>query len=176
MSTFELSVPVFMAHEGGWCDVKGDRGGETNFGWSTLTIKRLGLTAEDLGVPGPLFVKGYLKPMKRERAIELYRIHFWRAEYGQLNDQIAATKIMDFAIHAGPGHAAQVAQRAAGIPDGGIDGIFGPNTVKAVNLLGNKFVPAMCVTQKKYYDHLIDEDPTQEQFRKNWEQRAAWHG
>jgi lysozyme family protein len=173
MATFEATVPVFMAHEGGWCDVKGDLGGETNFGWSTSTIRKLGLTAADLGVPGPLFSPGYLKPMKRETAIELYRKYFWKSEYAQLNDQIAATKIMGFAINAGPSSAAKVAQRAAGVRD---DGVFGPITIAAINAMGAKFVPAMCQTQLSYYHAIIAARPENEQFRTNWTKRAAWRG
>jgi lysozyme family protein len=171
MATFQAAIPVLMAHEAGWCDVPGDLGGETNFGWSTLTIKRLGLTAEDLGIKGPMFSPGYLKGMPRERALELYERFFWLPAYGQISDQISATKVFDFAVNAGANNSARVAQRAAGVS---VDGVLGPVSVAAINALGTRFRDLMGESMVNYYEAIIKARPVNAKFRTGWLKRAAW--
>jgi lysozyme family protein len=172
MSTFDEANKVLAFHEGGWCDVPGDKGGETNFGWSTLTIKRLGLSAADLGIPGSMFSPGYLKPMRKEVADQLYKKFFWdKGGYSNITDQASATKVFDFAVNAGIENAARVAQRACGAT---VDGQLGPKSFAAINAMGPAFVPAMRDAMVAYYEDLIRAVPSDEQFRSNWIKRAQW--
>jgi len=180
MSTFEAAIPVVMQHEGGWVDNPADPGGETNWGWSTLTIKRLGLTAADLGIPGPLFTPGYLKKMPKAKAEELYRIHFWdKFGYGNVADQTAATKMVDSAINMGPKRAAEFAQRACNTlganPPLSVDGSLGAKSWAAINACNPEdFVRAFGDEMAAYYERIILKTPTLGVFRKNWLKRATW--
>lgn len=174
MASFDLSIPVVLQHEGGWVNNPKDPGGETNFGWSMLMIKRLGLTPEQLGVPN--FDPGCLKLMTVETAKALYRAHFWSPYFDQILDQTAATKLFDFGVNAGMEHGIQVAQRAAtdsGHPTA-VDGVVGPGTIKAINASGSAFVPAMAKEMEAYYRAVVAHRPASAEFLPNWLHRAAW--
>jgi len=179
MSTFEQAIPVIMQHEGGWVNDPSDLGAETNFGWSTSTIKSLGLTAADLGVPGPMFSPGYLKPMKPEVAIALYRKEFWdKFGFGAIIDQTAATKCFDASVNMGPRRACKNAQGAVNCLLPGklfVDGAWGPMTFGAINALDpKKFLKAYSVTLAQYYEDIIVDRPANAKFRNNWLKRAKW--
>lgn len=174
MANFDPAVKVVLIHEGGWVDDPVDPGGETNFGWSMLMIKRLGLTPEQLGVPN--FEPGCLKFMSVDTAKSLYRQHFWLSWFDQIDDQTAATKICDFGVNAGVEHAIQRAQRAAN--DCGaqlkVDGAMGPATVAAINAAGSGFVAAMAKEMEDYYRTVVANRPASAKFLPNWLHRAAW--
>ena len=161
-----------------WCDIAGDAGGETNWGWSTLTIKRLGLGPQDLGVPGPLFSPGYLRTMPEDNARQLYCVRFWQPyRYSEIDDQDVASKLFDFAVNASPTAAGRLAQRA--LNDLGVavevDGVLGPLTVAALNACDpQQVLRALCDRQAAYYRACIAERPANEQFRSGWMARAAW--
>jgi type VI secretion system secreted protein VgrG len=177
---FELAIPIIMKHEGGWVNDSADLGKETNFGWSTLTIKRLKLTEADLGIPGPMFVDGYLKPMKKEKAEELYRKYFWdNLGYSNVNDQKVSVKLMDSAVNMGPKRAAEFAQRACNTlganPQLTVDGSLGPKSFAAINACDpQKFVNAFADEMTAYYERIIKARPANAKFRRNWLKRAQW--
>jgi len=179
MSTFEAAIPVIMAHEGGWVNDPSDLGAETNFGWSTSTIKSLGLTAADLGIPGPMFSPGYLKPMKPEVAVALYRKEFWdKFGFGAILDQTTATKCMDCAVNCGPKRSAKISQGAVNTLLPGrlvVDGAFGPMTFGAINSIdGKKFVKAMATVMADYYNSIAISRPQNSKFLPCWLKRAKW--
>lgn len=169
MATFDLAIPVVLQHEGGWVCNSNDPGGETNFGWSMLMIKRLGLTPDQLGVSD--FEPGCLKQMTVETAKDLYLKHFWSPFFDQIENQTSATKIFDFCVNAGMSHGIQVAQQAAGAS---VDGIIGPGTVVAINTLATAFVPAMARAMEAYYRAVVANRPSDAEFLPNWLHRAAW--
>jgi lysozyme family protein len=179
-SKFELAIPQIMLEEGGWVSDPADLGAETNYGWSTLTIKRLKLTEADLGIPGPMFVDGYLKPMKKSTAEELYRKHFWdKFGYANVNDQKAATKMLSSAVNMGPKRAAEFAQRACNTlganPQLTVDGSLGPKSFAAINACDpQKFVNAFADEMTAYYERIIKARPANAKFRRNWLKRAQW--
>ncbi len=175
MSTFDLAIPVILAHEGGWVSNPADPGGETNYGISTLIIRREGITAEKLGIdPATMFQPGYLKPMKVDAAKAIYKEYFWdKFGYGRLNDQTVATKVFDCSVNCGQRRAHVLAQRAC--PPLVTDGILGPASVAAINALDPKrFVTQMAEEMKKYYATIIVANPKLKVFEKNWMHRAQW--
>lgn len=182
MSTFEQAIPVIMAHEGTptnfWVNDPDDPGGETVWGWSMLTIKRLGLQPNDLGLPYRSFFPGVLKEVSRATCESLYRRYFW-AQYGYQNidDQTAATKIMDAAVNMGPGRAATFAQNAVNKLGGnvGVDGKLGKISFAAINACDPKdFVKAYAAEMEAYYRRIVDRSPRLGKFLKNWLKRAQW--
>lgn len=182
MSSFEQAIPVIMAHEGTptnfWVDDPADPGGETVWGWSMLTIKRLGLKPRDLGLPYDDFFPGCLKTVSRATCEHLYLVYFW-LKYGYQNvaDQTAATKMMDAAVNMGPKRAAEFAQRAANSLGAQlkVDGALGPKSFAAINNCDPKaFVQAYAGEMAAYYLRTIERTPSLGKFKKNWLRRAEW--
>jgi lysozyme family protein len=182
MSSFEAAIPVIMAHEGTdtnfWvCDAD-DLGGETVWGWSTKTIKSLGLTPRDLGLDRDAFTPGCLKVVKKSVCQELYRKHFWdKYGFGNIADQTCATKVFDMSVNAGPTRACRLAQ-AALVSLGqsvSIDGAFGPKTFAAINAtLPKKFVKAYATHLLDYYQAICVSRPANKKFLPCWTKRSQW--
>jgi lysozyme family protein len=178
MSDFYVAHKRVQQAEGGYANVKNDKGGPTMWGVSSLIVKRLGLKPRDLDIDvddwGDYTI---IRKLPLATSVKFYKKYFWDPfKYEFVSDQISATKIYDFGVNASPRNAIIVAQRAASLPAEEQDGILGPKSLLAINSMGKTFVDAMCITQKKYYNDLIKRDPSQEIFRKNWEFRASWRG
>jgi lysozyme family protein len=179
MSSFDEAIKHVLAMEGGWVNDPHDLGAETNFGWSTLTIKNLHLTEFDLCIPGPMFAPGYLKPMPVMAAIHLYKVHFWdKCGFQAIIDQTCATKCFDASVNMGPKRACKNCQGAVNILTPGkliVDGSWGPKTFGAINALDPaKFIKAYSNTLADYYESIIKARPANAKFRKNWLRRAKW--
>lgn len=182
MSRFDLAIPVVMAHEGTdaypYCDDPVDPGGATIWGWSMLTIKKLGLTPRDLGLDQDQFTPGCLKAVSKQRCQELYKKYFWEDYgYGLIVDQNLATKIFDAAVNMGPKHAAEFAQKAANSLGAHltVDGSLGPASVAAINALdGKAMLKAYADQMTAYYMAIIAHNPTLAKFQSNWLKRAQW--
>lgn len=161
MADFETAIAVVLEHEGGVGNLRGDPGGETCFGWSSAECERWGI---------PL-------PRTPQEATTLYELHFWNPLYEQILSQTVATKIMDDCVNQGPEagtHNLQAALCAAGsIVER--DGIFGPATLTATNLVPEKLLlPWMRLIQYQSYEKWIGSDPEREKLRKGMANRAAW--
>lgn len=182
MSKFEDAIPVIMAHEGTptnfWVDDPADPGGETVWGWSMLTIKRLGLTPADLGLPYSTFFPGCLKQVSKATCEALYRKYFWNQwGYGNVADQVAATKMMDSAVNMGPKRAAEFAQRACNTLGASlsVDGSLGAKSWAAINACNPEdFVRAFADEMAAYYERIILRNPALAKFRKTWLRRSTW--
>jgi len=182
MSTFDLAIPVIMAHEGTptnfWVDDPNDLGGETVWGISTLWIKRQGLTPYDLGLNQAAFTPGCLKNVTKQTCQSLYKKYFWN-QYGyyNVNDQTAATKMMDAAVNMGAKRAAEFAQRACNTLGAQltVDGSAGAKTWAAINACDPEdFVRAYADEMTAYYKRIVQARPLNGKFLKNWLKRASW--
>src|SRR6266446_8998438 len=117
MARFEDSIAFVLSNEGGLSNNSQDPGGLTNFG-----ISQSAFPDEDI------------RNMTRERAIELYKLHYWR--YDAIENQRIATKLFDSAVNMGPVRAGRLMQQSlAAIEAGPIvaDGIIGSATMEAIN-------------------------------------------
>lgn len=182
MSTFENAIQTVMAHEGTdtnfWVNDEADLGGETVWGWSMLTIKRLGLSPRDLGLNQDTFTNGCLKNVSKAKCQELYKTYFWdKYGYGAINDQTVATKIFDFSVNAGPGNSAKVAQKAANACGLNVivDGSLGQKSFAAINTIDPKtYLKALADEMTNYYLAIIKARPANAKFKTNWLKRAQW--
>lgn len=179
MSNFNVAIKVILMHEGGWVDDPRDRGGETNFGISTLIIEREKITNEFLGLPADFKrTPGWMKSMKVEAAVKVYMQLFWdKYQYDLIGDQNMATKIFDCGVNCGPSRAHTMAQKA--LNDMGVvievDGSLGPKTFKALNsVMPNSFMARMRGQMEMYYNSIIISRPLNAAFKNNWMKRAAW--
>lgn len=187
MSTFEAAIPVILAHEGGWVANPADPGGETNYGISTLIVRRImadekltrAQTAAMLGLPeAHLFTPGYMKPMQVQYAKAIYKKMFWdKYGYGQIADQTVATKIFDASVNCGPKRGGAFAQRAANKLGGmlAVDGVLGPKSFAEINDIDpNQYMLAYAEQMLNYYNDLVVRVPSLSVFLRNWTKRAAW--
>ncbi len=147
-------------------------------GWSMSTIKNLNLTPRDLGLDQDEFTPGCLKAVTKEVCVKLYRDQFWdKWGYGKIADQKVATKVFDCAVNCGPGHAAQMAQRAANANGQSviIDGNLGTKSFAGINAVDPQtFVHAYADQMRAYYNGLVSAKPKLGKFLKNWLHRASW--
>lgn len=179
MSDFNEAIKVVLKHEGGWVNDPDDRGGETNFGISTLIVEREKITNEFLLMPADLKRDpGWMKLMKVEGAMKVYKQLFWdKFGYAAINDQNVATKIFDCGVNCGPSRSHTMAQKAANACGSvcGVDGILGPKSVFAINACEPKeFMSQMRAQMEAYYSAIIVKRPQNAKFRNNWMRRAAW--
>jgi lysozyme family protein len=107
-STFELCLPLLLAHEGGYSNHPSDPGGPTNFGITIFDYRKYvkpGATAAD--------VRG----MTVEEAKRIYRTRYWDA---QRCDELPAGPdyaVFDYGVNSGIGRSAKVLRRLLGLPD-----------------------------------------------------------
>jgi lysozyme family protein len=182
MSDFSAAIPVIMAHEGSptnfWVDDPDDPGGETVWGWSMRTIKHLGLTPADLGLPHANFFPGCLKQVSKATCESLYKKYFWnQGGYYNVTDQTAATKMMDAAVNMGPKRCAELAQKACNALGSSltVDGSLGPKSFSAINSHApESFIRAFAEEMAAFYERIIIKNPALAKFRKNWLRRAKW--
>lgn len=193
MADFDKAVEHTFGKEGGFTGEHGlehDSGGPTNMGVTLGTLQAClrvdvdgdGWQDGDFNHDGVIDWKD-VELLPREVAKErIYRPRFWDAPgFARLEADLVATKAFDLGVHAGPRAAVAVLQRAANEarPVGAellrIDGRLGPLTAAAVNACDEELLlRAFAAEQAAFYLAIIEEDPTQAGFRRNWLRRAAW--
>jgi lysozyme family protein len=166
MSTFELAIPVILAHEGGLVNAPDDPGGLTNFG---ITLKWWQSV-------DPTGTAEMLKSMSVEYAEILYRHHWWdRYGYGQILDQKIATKVFDMAVNMGATQAHKLVQSACGLVTDGILGRETLWTLNAHNEHGNcSLMQAIVARATEFYTDLAARKPELAKFLPGWLRRANW--
>lgn len=81
MANYQLIIPIILKHEGGLTDDPYDRGGITNYG---ISLKFAQSTKDkellDIDKDGDIDRED-IKKLTKERAIEVYKKHFWDETY-----------------------------------------------------------------------------------------------
>ena len=177
MASFDLAILTVLRHEGGWCDVPGDAGGETNYGISLKAIvRREGWTPADLGLEN--FEPGCMKGLTRQCAEGLWRRVWSHHLLDDVADQAIATKLFDhvanFTNTRIPVAVAQLAASCAG-HIARPDGIMGPDTLQALNACDPAhWCREMCRLIDQRYQGIVAERPiTQKSYDDEWHPRAA---
>lgn len=166
MADFNQAFEKMIRNEGGYrlSDVPADRGGQTyagiarNFhpnwqGWKYIESK-------DMGNPE-------LSALVRN----FYESEFWAKVSGDLvTNQTIAESIFDFAVNAGVGVAAKLAQLVVGtVPDG----VIGPKTLGQMNgTPEDQFVMKYALAKIKRYADICNRDRSQTKFLLGWVNRA----
>lgn len=159
MPDFEQAVAAVLAHEGGYNNIPGDRGGETKYG-----ISKKAFPDEDI------------KSLTVERAKMLYRVRYWvPAKCDQFVSQRVASKVFDLAVNTGVGRAGQLLQEAYNNLAYGngpllkVDGGIGPRTLAAVNSERDQdaLFASLCFEQANHYVKC-----NQPSFIRGWLKRA----
>lgn len=151
MAEFLDAVNKVLAHEGGYTPgLRGDAGGETNFGISRQAYPSLDIAN-----------------LTRDQAVEIYRRDYWQAEFDGIADQRLANSLFDFCVNAGSATAVKTLQRCIpGHVAGPLvaDGIFGPRTAESLAVCqADPILKDFTVARLKYYASL-----NKPQFIESW--------
>jgi lysozyme family protein len=170
-SRLDRALDFTLEHEGGWSDRKNDKGGKTNWGITLAVLKGLG---RDVDLDGDVDADD-LRALPKEEARAIYENLYWFGD--PFLDDAVAIKHFDIGVHAGPGTANKILQRAInnfwGRPLLAEDGHLGPKTLAAANALPPKdMLQALCAEQLGHYLNIIRLDPTQIEFQNGWIKRA----
>ena len=163
MADFLPAFERMLVNEGGYRLVKiaGDNGGLTYAGISRKNWPDWpGWDDIDAGrVPDATMVRGF------------YRANFWRPlELDDVTDQRIAQTLFDFAVNAGPGTAAKLAQLVVGATP---DGKVGPRTLAALNSAhADQFVPLYALAKIARYRDIVTRDRAQIKFLLGWINRT----
>ena len=159
MSSFNDSIPKTLRWEGGYSSHPSDPGGETNFGISKSQYPYLDI-----------------KNLTKEEAKAIYFRDYWtRNRIGEVKNQDIANLVFDMVVnHGQAGRIIQQTLVSAG-QNVIVDNAIGSNTIAALNRVSAfTFIPKLVSARKRYYDTLIERNPTLATFKKGWYNRASF--
>jgi lysozyme family protein len=173
MADFKPAFEKTIAHEGGYVNDPDDPGGETYKGVARkIHSKWLGWHIIDLlkrqsGFPANLDTNEELQA----EVENFYEIQFWNRISGSLiAKQAVANSIFDFAVNAGVGTSATLAQMVADSP---ADGVLGKNSAEAINRMDpDHFQAAFTVAKIARYVNIVKKRPTSRKYFYGWVIRA----
>ncbi|KAA0020737.1 secretion activator protein [Salinicola corii] len=124
--TFDVAFDRVIGHEGGYTDVRADRGN-----WTSGTVGVGELKGTKWGISAMSYPELDIRNLTRDDAKAVYKRDFWdkASDNGQFDGAIAY-QMFDAGINHGLKTAIKLLQRAAGVKD---DGLYGPVTRSAVN-------------------------------------------
>lgn len=158
MACFDKAIGRTIRFEGGYVNDPDDPGGETNFGITKRAYPDLDI-----------------KNLTAEQACEIYARDYWNPWYDKIAAQAVATKLFDLGVNMGPRTAVKLLQNALiqlGAPIKA-DGVFGPNTLAALNRRGSATVLRTFELEAvRYYQRLAERRPTSRKYLFGWVRRA----
>ena len=159
MSIFEPAFKFMLPHEGGYAFDPNDPGGRTKFGISQRThpgLDIVNLTMAD--------------------AEAIYRRDFWeKYGLGRIDNQDVANKVFDLAVNMGPAPAIKILQCALCFVGQSVvaDGIFGADSLQAVNKNPAGLLTAMRDGARRHYLNLANHNPSLSRYLTGWMARAG---
>lgn len=163
-STFDPALELLDEDEGGYVNHPEDKGGPTNRGITLATFRRYiksNATITDL------------KNITNEQVKVIYKRGFWDTVHADELPGGVDYAVFDFSVNSGPKRALkylQMALQEMGLYKGNIDGLIGPQTLKAVNAADRvQLINRLCDLRLKFVRGLSN-FPT---FGKGWERRIA---
>lgn len=158
-SNFRNSIPLVLAHEGGFVNHPNDPGGATNKGITIATFKRYikpSGTVKDL------------KNMTTEQATIVYKRHYWDPVCGDMLPAGVDHAVFDFAVNSGPSRAAKYLQKVVGVNQ---DGKIGPATLKAVHAMPAAAVVNTLMDERLAFMKRIRGGKSWKTFSRGWQKR-----
>jgi lysozyme family protein len=163
-------IEVILEHEGGYVDHPADKGGPTNWGITIDTYSRwLGRRA----------TIDEVRNMKKEEAREIYESQYLTGPRIHTLPEPPRTQVLDMAVNHGPRNGIRMLQRTinlAGFGPADVDGAIGPQTRRlteqAMKEMGNYFNNALVEERLKFYNNIIERNPSQRVFIRGWTRRA----
>jgi lysozyme family protein len=171
MANFDEAFQLTMKSEGGYANNPHDTGGETYKGISRKNNPSWSgwHTIDSVKAAHPASLNTALA-QQAELQVQIkhfYQVNYWDVnQTGGIHDQQLANQVFDTAVNCGTGSAAKFLQQAAGVK---VDLQVGPVTLAAVNSADAKTVYSKFIGfRKQYYEHIIANNPSQQQFRASW--------
>lgn len=168
-NAFDKAIEELLDFEGGYVNDPDDRGGETKFGITKATARRLGY-------------EGDMKNLTVDEAKDMYYKNYWKnINLHLLDNNKIAVELFDQAVNMGIRQAGFSLQESynllnywQGNNDLVVDGIIGPNTIEAINdyPYQNDLLYTLNLFQGKRYIEIVKKDPSQEKFFRGWLQRT----
>lgn len=161
MANYLKLKPFILKWEGGFANVKNDRGGATNKGITLTTFRAYfgkGKTVDDLKRLTDvqwdyIFLKGFWKPFGAD----------------SIDSQSIANICVDWAWASGTVTAIRQVQSILKVP---VDGNVGPKTIEAINTANSKALfERIKIGRLQFVDNIVKRDPTQKVFLKGWKNR-----
>jgi len=173
MADFIKAFQLMIAHEGGYGNDPDDPGGETYKGVARkIHSKWDGWTTIDMLKRQPGFPGNLDKDAELQEAIaDFYRVNFWDKVKGdEIVNQKVAESIFDFAVNAGVGTSASLAQL---VIETKTDGVIGPQSVTTINVFNTEhFLAAFTVAKIARYVSIVKKRPTSRKYFYGWVLRA----
>ncbi len=170
MSNFNQAMRHTIKWEGGYVDHPSDPGGATNYGISLRFLLGLGyIKSFDYDADGDIDAID-IRELQEEHAKELYRKHFWNPKYEKVEIDGLATKLFDFGVNMGRLTAVKLLQKVVGAKE---DGLFGEQTLKAVNLYRTGCLVRMLEDEAaRFYYELASRRSKSRKFLYGWLRRC----
>lgn len=174
---FSDFLPILKRSEGGYANVKADRGGETY----------AGITRKNYPTWAGWAIVDAVKPKQNQIIVnpkldiliaDFYKKNFWDLLQCDKFSKYVGMNLCDFAVGSGTVTAARAFQKvinslmATGQTTLVVDGKIGNATITAANKLNQqKLNDALLDYRKKFYQTIVTNDPTQAQFLRSWTNR-----
>jgi len=169
MANFQQAFQRVTRNEGIYSKDKTDSGGETVLGISRNNWPKWEGWAivDTLSAPKEMATHPKLQNLVQS----FYLNNFWNTIKGdQINSQIIASSVFDFAVNSGVKTSVKLAQETVGVT---ADGIIGANTLRAINSVDERlFIAEFKLAKIGRYCDIVDKNPTQLRFFKGWVRRS----
>ncbi len=173
MAEFIISFCKTIDNEGGYSNDPDDPGGETFKGIARkMNGKWDGWPIIDMLKLQPGFpTNADSDPELREKVGMFYLNSFWNKIAGdEIQNQQIANSIFDFAVNAGVGTSAMLAQKVVGV---NADGVIGCESLKAINSFNpDHFNAAFTVAKIDRYVSIVKKRPLSKKYFFGWVIRA----
>lgn len=180
MASLEKSYNKTRKWEGGYCDIAGDKGGETIFGiarnfhvkliiWETIDNYKKLLEPFNKSKYKALENKCLENKDFMKIVHDFYRDNFWDKIKGDsIEIQENADILFDYAVNSGVGIAVKKAQGILGLK---ADGILGNITLAKINEKGIDFCNELCKAREEFFI-TISKKGENAKFLKGWLNRV----
>lgn len=150
-------VDAILLHEGEvYTNDPLDAGGPTKFGITLDTLSRHrghAVSADDV------------RALSRDEAAEIYEQRYIRPFDGLPIG--LRENVIDMGVNAGLSRATKLLQQLVGAD---VDGALGPQTIRLA--MNGDWNTGYCYMRLAFYEHLIENKPSQKRFRNGWRKRA----
>ena len=172
---FSPAYAIVKVNEGGYVNDPIDKGGETYAGiarkifpgwqgWSIIDAKKYRYANNIIPTNTKFPDMDFLVTRFYQDLWDKYR-------YGEINSQIIANLMFDFAVHSGAGNANKAIQRIVGVND---DGVMGSGTIAAINKANEQQTySALLAARRAFLEKVITNNAGYEKFRAGFEKRLA---
>jgi lysozyme family protein len=151
---FLTAFEKLLKHEGGFSNHSADPGGKTRYGVTEAVAREAGY-------------RGDMRELPLDLAQRIYKDKYWDAMQAEALPADVRYIVFDGAVNSGITQSAKWLQRACGVKD---DGVVGPATIRAANLLASDGLKRRILGQRLRFMATLSNWPA---FGRGWANRIA---